>query len=604
MTVQDRVPERVGPYRLLRRLGEGGMGVVYLASDAAGQLVAVKALRPAVAADPTSRRRLAREVEMMRRVRSPFVAEIIDADVNAEPPYIVTRHVPGATLDEVVSGQGPLTGTSLARLASGLAAALAAVHAAGVVHRDLKPGNVMILNGHPVVIDFGIAQAPESTRITMTGMFMGTPGYLAPEVIEGSPSGPAADIHSWGATVAFAATGKPPFGSGAFEAIFYRIVHGEPDLSRLPPPLVPLVRRALARDPGQRPPAAELGAGVAALDPAGLVPRTLPAGWAGAPRPAAAPALPARVPAYRPLPSPADFRGMLPPADYASPGYASPDRYACPAGDGSPAGYASPAPVAATDWAPGAPAERRRGSPDDSPAGPAAPAAPATPARPRSPWSPLVLAVVTGAIAISVLRPVAGGLVMLAGLIALRAGDLTGSRLARRRARPGSGGHGGNGAGTAGTGGGGGALAGTLYFPVALARTALRFLLLSPLGLILAAVVAALTLVLASVHPVTRAAGYAAGALIAFYGLGPGSGAARRPLGALLGRATRSPGTAVLTGILVFALACVLAVAAVRTGPVFWPARPFGHAGRLPGLHSVLYDVRGILLRQATRIGL
>ncbi len=281
MTVQDRVPERVGPYRLLRRLGEGGMGVVYLASDTAGRTVAVKALRPAAAAEPTARRRLAREVEMMRRVRSPFVAEVIDADVSADPPYIVTRHVPGATLDDIVSEQGPLTGAGLGRLAGGLAAALAAVHAAGVVHRDLKPGNVMIVNGQPVVIDFGIAQAPELTRITMTGMFMGTPGYLAPEVIEGKPSGPEADVHSWGATVAFAATGRPPFGTGAFEAIFYRIVHGEPDLDRLPPPLMPLVRRALARDPARRPSAAELSALIAVLDPAGLVPRTLPRGYAG-----------------------------------------------------------------------------------------------------------------------------------------------------------------------------------------------------------------------------------------------------------------------------------------------------------------------------------
>ena len=108
------------------------------------------------------------------------------------------------------------------------------MHAAGVVHRDLKPGNVMLVDGEPVVIDFGIAQAADSTRLTMTGMFMGTPGYLAPEVIEGSPSGPAADMHSWGATMAYAATGRPPFGSGTFEAIFYRIVHGQPDLSGMP----------------------------------------------------------------------------------------------------------------------------------------------------------------------------------------------------------------------------------------------------------------------------------------------------------------------------------------------------------------------------------
>src|ERR1022692_2097896 len=166
----------------------------------------------------------------MRRVHSPFVAEVLDADVSSEPPYIVTRYVQGRSLEDVVAESGPLAGEALARLAYGLASALTAVHAAGVVHRDLKPGNVMLAGGKPVVIDFGIAQAPDLTRLTMTGIFMGTPGYLAPEVIEGKQSGSAADVHSLGATLAFAATGRPPFGTGTFETIFYRIMHGQPDL--------------------------------------------------------------------------------------------------------------------------------------------------------------------------------------------------------------------------------------------------------------------------------------------------------------------------------------------------------------------------------------
>src|SRR5215831_5515571 len=272
MRVQDRTPEALGPYRLVRRIGEGGMGVVYLATDAAGQRVAVKALHPGLAQEGTARRRMGREVESMRRVRSPHVAEVLDADLDADRPYIVTRYVPGLTLDAVVGAGGPLTGPALARLVHGLAEALSAVHAAGVVHRDLKPGNVMIADGEPVVIDFGIAQVPETTRLTVTGMFMGTPGYLAPEVIEGKDSGPGSDVHSWGATVAYAATGRPPFGTGAFEAIFFRIMHSQPDLDTLPVPLRDMVLRALSRDPATRPSAAELVQWVAALDPASLVP--------------------------------------------------------------------------------------------------------------------------------------------------------------------------------------------------------------------------------------------------------------------------------------------------------------------------------------------
>ncbi len=264
--------ERLGPYRLREQLGEGGMGVVYLASDPGDRLVAIKVLRQGVPAEATARRRLAREVETMQRVHSPFVAEVVDADVENSPPYIVTRYVAGRTLEDVVTQDGPLTGPALARLCRGLAAALAAVHSAGVVHRDLKPANVMLVDGEPVVIDFGIAQAPDSTRLTMTGMFMGTPGYLAPEVIEGRASGTASDVHSWAATIAFAATGRPPFGTGQFEAVFYRIVHGQPELDGMPAPLLPVVLSALARDPSRRPSADDLTARVAGLSPETLVP--------------------------------------------------------------------------------------------------------------------------------------------------------------------------------------------------------------------------------------------------------------------------------------------------------------------------------------------
>src|SRR5271163_250440 len=246
MPATDRLPGTLGPYRLQDRLGEGGMGVVHLARDPQGGLVAVKVLHPNTTESANARLRLAREVETMRRVRSAFVAEVLDADVTGEFPYIVTRYVPGPTLEAMVRGRGPLSGSGLRRLACGTAEALAAIHAAGVVHRDLKPGNVMLADDRPVVIDFGIAQTGDATRLTQTGLVMGTPGYLAPEVIEGQPSSPASDVHCWGTTMAFAATGHLPFGGGSYEQVFYRIVSGQADLHDVPTPFAPLISAALA----------------------------------------------------------------------------------------------------------------------------------------------------------------------------------------------------------------------------------------------------------------------------------------------------------------------------------------------------------------------
>ena len=272
MPATDHLPRTLGPYRLQDRLGEGGMGVVHLARDPEGRPVAVKVLHPAGTEGANARRRLAREVETMRRVRSPYVAEVLDADVTGEYPYIVTRFVSGPTLDEMVRGRGPLSGQGLRRLAYGMAEALAAIHAAGVVHRDLKPSNVMLTDDRPIVIDFGIAQAGDATRLTQTGLVMGTPGYLAPEVIEGQPSSPASDVHSWGSTMAFAATGHLPFGGGSYETIFYRIVSGRADLTGVPAPLVPLISAALAREPSHRPSATWLSAQATALDMSALGP--------------------------------------------------------------------------------------------------------------------------------------------------------------------------------------------------------------------------------------------------------------------------------------------------------------------------------------------
>jgi serine/threonine protein kinase len=265
MSATDHLPS-LGPYRLQDRLAEGGMGVVYLARDPQGGPVAIKVLHPNTAESADARRRLAREVESMRRVRSAFVAEVLDADVTSELPYIVTRYVPGPTLEAMVHSRGPLSGSGLRKLLYGTAEALAAIHAAGVVHRNLEPTNVMLTDDRPVVIDFGIAQSLDATRLTQTGLVMGTPGYLAPECIKGQLSSPASDVHSWGATMAFAATGRPPFGTGSYETVCYRILSDRADLEGVPGPLVPMLSAALARDPARRPPATWLSAQARALD--------------------------------------------------------------------------------------------------------------------------------------------------------------------------------------------------------------------------------------------------------------------------------------------------------------------------------------------------
>ncbi|MGI5273834.1 serine/threonine-protein kinase [Nonomuraea sp. CA-218870] len=245
--------EHLGPYQLLSRLGSGGFGAVHLALDPEGRTVAVKVLHPHVAADSAALARLAREVETMRRVGGRNVAEVLDASLDVDRPYLVTRYVQGRPLSAV-----PVPVAELRPLAAGLAEALAAMHGAGVVHRDLKPANVMMSEGGPVVIDFGIAHALDSLSVTASGAVVGTPGYLAPEVLEGGEAGPAADVFSFGATLAYAATGRHPYGTGPASAVAYRVVHHEPDLEGVPGWLEPLLAQCLATDPAARPSAADV----------------------------------------------------------------------------------------------------------------------------------------------------------------------------------------------------------------------------------------------------------------------------------------------------------------------------------------------------------
>lgn len=256
------VEERVGPYRLVRRLGQGGMGVVYLAESPEHQEVALKVLRPHVAHDATALARLEREVTTLQRVSHPGVAGIVDHDLQGDRPYLVTRFVPGRPLDELVEERGPLTPQRWLPLAGCLAEALQSIHQAGVVHRDLKPGNVMMLSGKPVLIDFGIAQAVDDLRLTGTGLVVGTPGYLAPELIEGEMVSESADWWGWAATVTFAATGRRPFGKGPFEVVLHRVRTGQADLKGVDPRLAPLLAAALAPNRGDRPTSTEILTGL------------------------------------------------------------------------------------------------------------------------------------------------------------------------------------------------------------------------------------------------------------------------------------------------------------------------------------------------------
>src|SRR4051812_6800686 len=238
------------------------MGVVHLAEAPGGARVALKVLRPHIIGDDEARERLAREVASLRRVRSPRIAEVLDADPWGETPYVATRYVPGLTLHEQVRRHGPVTGEDLRVFATGLAEAVIAVHQVGVLHRDIKPSNVLVEGRSPVLIDFGLARLAEDPRLTHTGWLLGTPGYLAPEILYGEDATTASDVHSWAATVVFAATGHPPFGTGPALAIMDRVRRGEHDLSAVPVALLPLVRACLAPEPTDRP---ETAAVLAAL---------------------------------------------------------------------------------------------------------------------------------------------------------------------------------------------------------------------------------------------------------------------------------------------------------------------------------------------------
>ncbi|MQY02938.1 serine/threonine-protein kinase [Actinomadura macrotermitis] len=285
-------PERIGSYTLLGRLGAGGQGIVYAARGPAGETVAVKLLRSGFGDDRDARARFLRELETAKRVARFCTAAVLDADVAGDRPYIVSEYVDGPSLQAVVRDQGPRGGGALERLAVGTATALVTIHQAGVVHRDLKPHNVLLGSDGPRVIDFGIARALDGVTLTASGV-VGTPAYMAPEQLSGERAGPPADVFAWAGTMVFASCGRPPFGDDNMPAVIGRILHGTPELGGLAGPLRDLAARCLDKDPARRPAASEvLRALLGEQAPQGdgtLPPATLLAGAAVAEQPPTAP---------------------------------------------------------------------------------------------------------------------------------------------------------------------------------------------------------------------------------------------------------------------------------------------------------------------------
>ena len=244
-------PLTLGPYRVVGRLASGGMGWVYLGRSRSGRALAIKVVRPELASDPEFRSRFAREVEAARAVSGAFTAAVVDADAEGDPPWLATLYVPGPSLAEAVRADGPLAASAVRTLAVGLVEALQAIHAVGVVHRDLKPANVLLAGDGPRVIDFGISMLGGANPITRVGEVMGTPSFMSPEQLRGDPAGPASDVFALGAVLVFAATGGPPFGSGA--GVMYRIAERPPVLDAVPAALRGLVGHCLAKSPADRP---------------------------------------------------------------------------------------------------------------------------------------------------------------------------------------------------------------------------------------------------------------------------------------------------------------------------------------------------------------
>ncbi|MFJ4283029.1 PQQ-binding-like beta-propeller repeat protein [Streptomyces massasporeus] len=395
-TLQPDDPLELGSYRLLRRLGVGGMGRVYLARSPGGRTVAVKVVRPDLAADNDFRDRFRHEVEIAKAVSGRFTAPVVDADPDAPLPWLATSYVLGPDLTDVVSAHGALPEQTVRALAAGLAAALQEVHAAGLIHRDMKPSNVLLAADGPRVIDFGIARAVDGNRMTQTGVVVGSPGYMSPEQALGGDIGTASDVFSLGAVLAFAATGRGTFGHGAAShaSLLYQVVHGEPDLEGVPQQLLGLVRACLAKDPAHRPVPSEIVAALAPQGVEGVLSNWLPSAVASTIATHAAGILDLEAP-QRPQPAAASFGpapvmtdGTPQPPGTPTPGYGYPQ---APGYGGAPTAPAQGTPAAGHATPPGGlhapgygtttPGQDAHGRPGA--AGPTVPTSSAVPSRRR-----------------------------------------------------------------------------------------------------------------------------------------------------------------------------------------------------------------------------
>jgi Protein kinase domain len=398
------------------------MGVVHLARRPGEPRVALKVLRPNIVGDDEARARLAREVGSLRRIRSPRIAEIVDADPWGPIPFVATRYVPGLSLHDHAAEEGPVAGRDLSHLALCLAEAIEAVHACGVLHRDIKPSNVLMEGRSPVLIDFGLARVADDPRLTLTGWLLGTPGYLAPEILYGEDATTASDLHAWAATVAFAAAGEPPFGRGPAMAVMDRVRRGEHRLNGMVEPLHSLVDAALEPDAADRPRLDEILEVLRRPEPT-------------RPRPASPPA---------PMTQPLAAATLAPSREGTAPVTPRPTLAETPAPASAPAAAQAPARPAA-GWATPQPARVPPPSPAPVPPPTAWPAQPPfqTPFLPppvrRDPWPTrarrgvlVTLLVLIGAAGVAA-YPYLGSLALVLGTWLLRSGSLATNAAGDRR---------------------------------------------------------------------------------------------------------------------------------------------------------------------------